>query len=132
MEKIIRQETICLTKNAILLDALCLIVTWLLGQPSKPIALGLLFGTVFLLFHFQLIGISVKKSLNSDSPQTAKCQMIMDALARYGLSGAVIWLGIQLSFLNVFAVVFPMLYPKIIYYLGAVREQLCKSKEEKR
>ena len=132
MDEIISQETRRLAKGAVVLDLICLAVSWMLGYPPKPMALGLLFGTLFLLLNFQLIGISVKRSLGSSSPDIAKRKMTVGALGRYALSGVVIWVGIRSPLLNVFGVVLPLLYPKLIYYSGAVFGLFRKGKEEKR
>lgn len=132
MDDVISQETLRLAKWSAVLDVICLGATWMLGYPPKQMALGLLFGTLFLLLNFQLIGISVKRSLGSLSPEIAKRKMTIGALGRYALSGVVIWVGIRSPILNVFGVVFPLLYPKLIYYFGAVIDLFRKGKEEKR
>ena len=132
MDEVISQETLRLAKWSVVLDVICLGISWMLGYPPKPMALGLLFGTLFLLLNFQLIGISVKRSLGSLSPENAKRKMTIGALGRYVLSGVVIWVGIRSPILNVFGVVFPLLYPKLIYYFGAVTALFRKGKEEKR
>lgn len=131
MDEVISQETLRLAKGAAALDLLCLAFSGLLGYPVKPMALGLLFGTLFLLLNFQLIGLSVKRSLSSSSPDAAKRRMVLGALGRYILSGVVIWVGIRSPALNVFGVAVPLLYPKAVYYLGAVWGQLRRRKEEK-
>ena len=132
MDEVISQETLRLAKWSAVLDVVCLGVTWILGYSPKQMALGLLFGTLFLLLNFQLIGISVKRSLGSSSPEKAKRKMTLGALGRYALSGVVIWVGIRSPMLHVFGVVFPLLYPKLIYYFGAVIDLFRKGKEEKR
>ena len=132
MDEVISQETLRLAKWSAVLDVICLGMTWMLGYPPKQMVLGLLFGTLFLLLHFQLIGISVKRSLGSLSPENAKRRMTVGALGRYVLSGVVIWVGIRSPILNVFGVVLPLLYPKLIYYIGAVIDLFRKGKEEKR
>lgn len=132
MDDVISQETLRLAKWSAVLDVICLGATWMLGYPPKQMALGLLFGTLFLLLNFQLIGISVKRSLGSLSPEIAKRKMTIGALGRYALSGVVIWVGIRSPILNVFGVVLPLLYPKLIYYFGAVIDLFRKGKEEKR
>ena len=71
MDEVISQETLRLAKWSAVLDVVCLGVTWMLGYPPKQMALGLLFGTLFMLLNFQLIGISVKRSLGSSSPEKA-------------------------------------------------------------
>lgn len=132
MDEVISQETLHLAKWSVVLDVICLGITWMLGYPPKQMALGLLFGTLFLLLNFQLIGISVKRSLGSLSPEIAKRKMTVGALGRYALSGVVIWVGIRSPMLHVFGVVLPLLYPKLIYYFGAVVDLFRKGKEEKR
>ena len=132
MDEVISQETLHLAKRSAVLDVICLGITWMLGYPPKQMALGLLFGTLFLLLNFQLIGISVKRSLGSLSPEIAKRKMTLGALGRYALSGVVIWVGIRSPMLHVFGVVLPLLYPKLIYYFGAVVDLFRKGKEEKR
>lgn len=132
MDEVISQETLHLAKWSAVLDVVCLGITWMLGYPPKQMALGLLFGTLFLLLNFQLIGISVKRSLGSLSPEIAKRKMTVGALGRYALSGVVIWVGIRSPMLHVFGVVLPLLYPKLIYYFGAVVDLFRKGKEEKR
>ena len=132
MDEVIAQETFRLARGSVILDAACLGIAWLLGYPPKEMALGLLFGTLFLLLNFQLIGLSVKRSLNSLSPQAAKRRMTVGALGRYVLSGVVIWVGIRSPYLNVFGVVFPLFYPKLIYYCGAVWGWLRGRKAEKK
>ena len=132
MDEIISQETLRLAKGAVVLDVICFGVTWALGYPPKQMALGLLFGTLFLLLNFQLIGISVKRSLNSSVPDVAKRRMTIGALGRYALSGVVIWVGISSPLLHVLGVVLPLLYPKVIYYSGAVAGLFRKRKEEKK
>ena len=46
MDEVISQETLRLAKWSVVLDVICLGVTWILGYPPKQMALGLLFGTI--------------------------------------------------------------------------------------
>ena len=131
MNEVIAQETLRLAKGAVILDLVCLLISGGLGYSLKSMALGLLFGTLFELLHFQLIGLSVKRSLSNPSPAAARRGMTAGVLARYILSGVIIWVGIRSPSLNVFGVVLPLFYPKMIYYAGAVYGQLRKRKEEK-
>ena len=120
-----------IAKGAALLDLITLFVSWLLGQELLHMALGLLFGTLFQLLLFTLLGLNVQRSLRTGDPQKARRMMAMGSLGRYILAGVAIWVGIRSPYLNVFGVVFPLFYPKILYFSRAVFQQIRSGKEEK-
>jgi multisubunit Na+/H+ antiporter MnhE subunit len=120
-----------LAKGAILLDFITLFISWLLGQELLHMALGLLFGTLFQLLLFTLLGLNVQRSLQTGKPPAARRRMVMGSLGRYLLCAVAIWVGIRSPWLNVFGVVFPLFYPKILYFSRAVYQQIRSGKEEK-
>lgn len=94
-------------------------------------ALGLLFGTLFQLLLFTLLGLNVQRSLQTGDPSRARRMMTMGAFGRYILCAVAIWVGIRSPGLNVFGVVFPLFYPKILYFSRAVYQQIRSRKEGK-
>ena len=131
LDKVIREERAMLAKGAVVLDLVTIIVSRLLGQELIHMALGLLFGTLFQLLLFTLLGLNVQRSLRTGDPQKARRMMAMGSLGRYILAGVAIWVGIRSPYLNVFGVVFPLFYPKILYFSRAVFQQIRSGKEEK-
>ena len=145
LDKVIREERAMLAKGAAVLDLITLIVSRLLGQELIHMALGLLFGTLFQLLLFTLLGLNVQRSLQTGKPPAARRMMVMGSgeppkarrvmavgsFGRYILAGVVIWVGIRPPWLNVFGVVFPLFYPKILYFSRAVYQQIRSGKEEK-
>ena len=131
LDKVIREERAMLAKGAAVLDLITLIVSRLLGQELIHMALGLLFGTLFQLLLFTLLGLNVQRSLQTGDPPTARRVMAVGSFGRYILAGVVIWVGIRSPWLNVFGVVFPLFYPKILYFSRAVYQQIRSGKEEK-
>lgn len=120
-----------LAKGAVLLDFITLFISWLLGQELLHMALGLLFGTLFQLLLFTLLGLNVQRSLQTGKPPAARRMMVMGSIGRYLLCAVAIWVGIRSPRLNVFGVVFPLFYPKILYFSRAVYQQIRSGKEEK-
>ena len=94
-------------------------------------ALGLLFGTLFQLLLFTLLGLNVQRSLQTRDPPKARRMMAVGSLGRYILAGVAIWVGIRSPYLHIFGVVFPLFYPKILYFSRAVYQQIRSGKEEK-
>lgn len=120
-----------IAKGAALLDLITLFVSWLLGQELLHMALGLLFGTLFQLLLFTLLGLNVQRSLRTGNPQKARRMMAVGSFGRYILAGVAIWVGIRSPYLHIFGVVFPLFYPKILYFSRAVYQQIRSGKEEK-
>ena len=77
-------------------------------------ALGLLLGTALLFVYLLLLSRSVARSVEQlgGRPQV---QMVSGYLLRLVLIGAVFLLAMQVSWINAFAAMIPLVYPRLIY-----------------
>ena len=77
-------------------------------------ALGLLLGTALLFVYLLLLSRSVARSVAQPGGRP-QVQMVSGYLLRLVLIGAVFLLAMQVSWINAFAAMIPLVYPRLIY-----------------
>lgn len=77
-------------------------------------AVGLLLGTALLFVYLLLLSRSVARSVEQPGGRP-QVQMVSGYLLRLVLIGAVFLLAMQVSWINAFAAMIPLVYPRLIY-----------------
>lgn len=77
-------------------------------------ALGLLLGTALLFVYLLLLSRSVARSVEQPGGRP-QVQMVSGYLLRLVLIGAVFLLAMRVSWINAFAAMIPLVYPRLIY-----------------
>lgn len=77
-------------------------------------AVGLLLGTALLFVYLLLLSRSVARSVEQPGGRP-QVQMVSGYLLRLVLIGAVFLLAMQVRWINAFAAMIPLVYPRLIY-----------------
>lgn len=75
--------------------------------------LCIIFGAIYSLINFAMIGASLVVSLGK-SPLKAQAYTTFNYIIRLIITGSIIYYSITLDFLNPLAIVLPMFFPKIL------------------
>ena len=89
-------------------------------------AISLVFGSLFTLANFMLLGSLCQKACTK-TPLRAKRFMIMNYIARLLLAAVVIIASFELSYLNPVGVILPLFAPKITFFGWAIFETITGS-----
>lgn len=126
MEVILKElKKIAVTVGAI--DVLTLTVGLLCGAGFFSMLISLLFGSLFTLANFYLLGTLCQKACTK-TPESAKRYMQLNYAVRFFLTAVVIFAAFKLTYLNPAGVVLPLFAPKLTYFAVAIYETLHKEK----
>lgn len=100
--------------RTVFLNIAVYLISGLVQGFTLSFALGLLLGTALLFVYLLLLSRSVARSVEQlgGRPQV---QMVSGYLLRLVLIGAVFLLAMQVSWINAFAAMIPLVYPRLIY-----------------
>lgn len=96
--------------RTVFLNIAVYLISGLVQGFTLSFALGLLLGTALLFVYLLLLSRSVAQP--GGRPQV---QMVSGYLLRLVLIGAVFLLAMQVSWINAFAAMIPLVYPRLIY-----------------
>ena len=109
------------TKNiAIGTAAMCvlmIVIFAVVGAFGWPVVFGALLGGGFTVANFFLMALSVQKSLKAEAAKAARIVSVRSYTIRVAVMAAVIVLGFWLPCFQGFAVVIPMIFPRITIIL---------------
>ena len=109
------------TKNiAIGTAAMCvlmLVIFAVFGAFGWSVVFGALLGGGFTIANFFLMALSVQKSLTVDAPKAARMISVRSYTIRVTAMAVVIVIGLWLPCFHGFAVVIPMIFPRITILL---------------
>lgn len=110
-----------------IIAVLTLLVGLFCGAGFLSMLVSLLFGGLFTLANFYLLGSLCQKACTK-TPERAKRYMQLNYAARLILVAIVIVAAFKLSYLNPAGVILPLFAPKLTYFATAVYETLHKKK----
>ena len=90
------------------------LISGLVQGSTLSFAVGLLLGTALLFVYLLLLSRSVARSVEQPGGRP-QVQMVSGYLLRLVLIGAVFLLAMQVSWINAFAAMIPLVYPRLIY-----------------
>jgi len=117
---IVISEAKKLLKGTVLLAFLMLVAAAFAGYFNLAFILGALFGCVYAIINFLLMGYAVNKSVAASSPSKAQVYMAASYFLRYAITAAVIYIALKADYLNAAAVIIPLFFPKIIFIFNSI------------
>ena len=100
--------------RTVFLNIAVYLISGLVQGFTLSFALGLLLGTALLFVYLLLLSRSVARSVAQPGGRP-QVQMVSGYLLRLVLIGAVVLLAMQVSWINAFAAMIPLVYPRLIY-----------------
>lgn len=119
----LRQEIIDILRRAVFLDIAAYLISVIVLGATLSFALGLLLGTAVLLATLFLLKISVER-MAADAKRsgvTSQRRYLLFYAMRLGVFAVAFGAAVILrKYISPVAVAIPMLYPRLIYTLGAL------------
>ena len=100
--------------RTVFLNIAVYLISGLVQGFTLSFALGLLLGTALLFVYLLLLSRSVARSVAQPGGRP-QVQMVSGYLLRLVLIGAGFLLAMQVSWINAFAAMIPLVYPRLIY-----------------
>lgn len=100
--------------RTVFLNIAVYLISGLVQGFTLSFALGLLLGTALLFVYLLLLSRAVARSVAQPGGRP-QVQMVSGYLLRLVLIGAVFLLAMQVSWINAFAAMIPLVYPRLIY-----------------
>lgn len=100
--------------RTVFLNIAVYLISGLVQGFTLSFAVGLLLGTALLFVYLLLLSRSVARSVEQPGGRP-QVQMVSGYLLRLVLIGAVFLLAMQISWINAFAAMIPLVYPRLIY-----------------
>lgn len=125
--EVVFQEARFVTKGVVVCSFLFLAASLLFDFFSLPILWGAVLGGAYAVANFLLIGHSVQESLQKP-PEKARGYMSRQYFMRMALTALVIFLAIQVDFINPWGVIPALFYPKISIYARSVYQYATRSR----
>lgn len=124
----LREEVNYVTKGVIVYDLIVIILLLITSTFSKPMFLGLLFGTMIAILNFRLLAITIQKSVTMPA---SKAQIYSSAqyMMRMLITGVVIFVSVKAPYLHVIGVAIGLLSPKFVILAKTLLIDKLKRKE---
>ena len=130
----LRQEIIDILRRAVFLDIAAYLISVIVLGATLSFALGLLLGTAVLLATLFLLKISVER-MAADAKRsgvTSQRRYLLFYAMRLGVFAVAFGAAVILrKYISPVAVAVPMLYPRLIYTLGAVFQRTGKAGQKR-
>lgn len=130
----LRQEILDIFKRAVFLDIAAYLISVIVLGATLSFALGLLLGTAVLLATLLLLKISVER-MAADAKRsgvTSQRRYLLFYAMRLGVFAVAFGAAVILrKYISPVAVAVPMLYPRLIYTLGAVFQRTGKAGQKR-
>lgn len=130
----LRQEILDIFKRAVFLDIAAYLISVIVLGATLSFALGLLLGTAVLLATLFLLKISVER-MAADAKRsgvTSQRRYLLFYAMRLGVFAVAFGAAVILrKYVSPVAVAIPMLYPRLIYTLGAVFQRTGKAGQKR-
>lgn len=130
----LRQEILDIFKRAVFLDIAAYLISVIVLGATLSFALGLLLGTAVLLVTLFLLKISVER-MAADAKRsgvTSQRRYLLFYAMRLGVFAVAFGAAVILrKYVSPVAVAVPMLYPRLIYTLGAVFQRTGKAGQKR-
>ena len=116
IDETVRRETLYIAAWTLLFSVLMEAVFLLTGYWHYEVLLGNMLGALFAVLNFFLMGLTVQKALQKEE-KDAKTMMKASQSMRMIMLLVVCILGGVLPFFNLFAVLIPLIFPRIAVML---------------
>ena len=130
----LRQEILDIFKRAVFLDIAAYLISVIVLGATLSFALGLLLGTAVLLVTLFLLKISVER-MAADAKRsgvTSQRRYLLFYAMRLGVFAVAFGAAVILrKYISPVAVAVPMLYPRLIYTLGALFQRTGKAGQKR-
>ena len=130
----LRQEIIDILRRAVFLDIAAYLISVIVLGATLSFALGLLLGTAVLLATLFLLKISVER-MAADAKRsgvTSQRRYLLFYAMRLGVFAVAFGAAVILrKYISPVAVAIPMLYPRLIYTLGALFQRTGKAGQKR-
>ena len=130
----LRQEILDIFKRAVFLDIAAYLISVIVLGATLSFALGLLLGTAVLLATLFLLKISVER-MAADAKRsgvTSQRRYLLFYAMRLGVFAVAFGAAVILrKYISPVAVAVPMLYPRLIYTLGALLQRTGKAGQKR-
>lgn len=130
----LRQEIIDILRRAVFLDIAAYLISVIVLGATLSFALGLLLGTAVLLATLFLLKISVER-MAADAKRsgvTSQRRYLLFYAMRLGVFAVAFGAAVILrNYISPVAVAIPMLYPRLIYTLGALFQRTGKAGQKR-
>ena len=120
LDPVVRKETGYIALWTLILSVLMEAVFLILRKWNLPVLFGNLLGGCAAIGNFLLMGVTLTRALTME-PKKAKMTAIISQIGRYLLLALAMVLGFKLPFLNPWATLIPLLFPRFAIMLRAVK-----------
>lgn len=124
----LREEVNYVTKGVIVYDLIAMALLLITSTFSKPMFLGLLFGTMIAILNFRLLAITINKSVTMPASK-AQIYSTSQYMLRMLITGVVIFVSVKAPYLHVIGVAIGLLSPKFVILAKALLIDKLKRKE---
>lgn len=87
---------------------------------SLKVLLGVLAGSLFSMLNLLLLGLSTETALSFHGRRGASGVIFLSYLLRYIITFAFIYTVLRYNYLNIWAVIIPLIFPRLIITLSAI------------
>ena len=119
IDKVVKKETLYIASWVLIFSALMQAVFLIIGKWDMTVLWGNLLSGAAVILNFFLIGITVQNAVSKeekDAKQTIKASSMLRTLALF----IVVVVGVALDVFNTWAVVIPILFPRIAIALRPI------------
>lgn len=109
----VKKETLYIALFTVLFSALMELVFVLIGMWDNSVIFGNLLGAFTAVLNFFLMGLTVQKAVNLSEEAAAKKIKLSQMLRLFMIAAIAILGGILHDVFNIFAVIIPLLFPRI-------------------
>lgn len=120
LDPVVKKETGYIALWTLILSVLMEAVFLILRKWDLPVLFGNLLGGGAAILNFLLMGMTLTHALTMEQKK-AKTTAIVSQIGRYLLLALAMVLGFKLPFLNPWATLIPLLFPRIAIMLRAIK-----------
>lgn len=120
LDPVVKKETGYIALWTLILSVLMEAVFLILRKWNLPVLFGNLFGGGAAIGNFLLMGMTLTRALTMEQKK-AKMTAIISQIGRYLLLALAMVLGFKLPFLNPWATLIPLLFPRFAIMLRAIK-----------
>ena len=128
MHSKLHDEINYVTKGVIVFDLIVIILLLITSTFSKPMILGLVFGTIIAVLNFRLLAITLKKSLTMPVSR-AQIYYSIQYMMRMTVTGVVLLVSVKAPHLHIIGVAIGLLSPKFVILAKTLLIDKLKRKE---
>lgn len=124
----LQDEINYVTKGVIVFDLIVMILLLITSTFSKPMILGLVFGTIIAVLNFRLLAITIQKSVTMPVGK-AQIYSASQYILRMTVTGVVLLVSVKAPHIHVIGVAIGLLSPKFVILAKTLLIDKLKRKE---